>query len=247
MAPKLGNLTGRPPPNIDRDPDDGDESAEKNHEHKPRRDVPDSHRPIERVEALNRLRRMEEEFHDPRDHDKEKDENVVAFQTPPERLQHADFERWQDQIFADQFFPFALQQMTIFHDHRHEEMRFEHADTGAKGIVKTVTAGLDPEHNPDNGEVEEEDEVRNSGVRESDRDDRGRAGHGPVGRSIEASAPDHDATELAAIKMRHGVDIALVVNAALDGVRRFVDRSVSFVGHAWRMIRLRRGARQSIN
>ena len=137
--------------------------------------------------------------------------------------------------------------MAIFHHHRDEEMRLEHADPGAKGIVKAVTARLDPEHDPDDREVEKEDQVRHAGVGKRDRDDGGAARHGPVRRRVEAGAPDHDPAELAAIKVRHGVDVALVIKAALDGVRRFVGRSVSFVRHAWRMIRLRRGARQSIN
>ena len=126
-------------------------------------------------------------------------------------------------------------------------MGLEHADTGAEGVIKTVTPRLDPEHDPDDREVKKEDQVRHAGVGKRNRDNCGAARHGPVRRGIEASAPNHDATELAAIKVRHGVDIALVVKAALDGVRRFVGRSVSFVRHAWRMIRLRRGARQSIN
>ncbi len=66
----------------------------------------------------------------------------------------------QNQIFADQFLPFALQHVAIFHDHRDEKMRLEHPHAGAKSVVETVTPRLDPEHDPDDGEIEKEDEVR---------------------------------------------------------------------------------------
>ena len=190
---------------------------------------------------------MKENLHHPGDHDEDENEDVVALQTPPDRLERADLERWQNQIFADQFLPFALQQMPILHHHRHEKMRLEHAHPGAKGVVESIASRLDPEHDPDDREVEKEDDVRHAGVGKRDGENRRGARDRPVGRRVEPRPPDHDPAELAAVKVRHRVDVALVVKTALDRVRRFVGRSVSFVRHAWRMIRLRRGARQSIN
>jgi len=133
--------------------------------------------------------------------------------------------------------------MAIFHHHRDEEMGLEHADAGAESIVKAITPRFDPEHDPDDREVEKENKMWHTGVGKCNRDNCGATRYSPVRRGVEASAPDHDPTELAAIKVRHGIDIALVVKATRDGVRRFV----SFVRHACRMIRLRRRARQSIN
>lgn len=43
-------------------------------------------------------------------------------------------------------------------------MRFEHADAGAEGIVKSVTPRLDPEHAPDDREIEKEDDVRHFAI-----------------------------------------------------------------------------------
>ena len=54
-------------------------------------------------------------------------------------------------------------------------MRFEHAHPRAKGVVETITARLDPEHHPDDREIEKENQMRHPGVGEGDCDDRGAA------------------------------------------------------------------------
>ena len=66
----------------------------------------------------------------------------------------------RDQIFADEFFPFALKHFTIFHHHRDKKMRFEHPHARAERIVKTITARFDPEQHPHNGQIEKENDVR---------------------------------------------------------------------------------------
>ena len=104
-------------------------------------------------------------------------------------------------------------------------MRFEHADTRAECVVKTVTPRLDPEHHPDNREIEKENDVRHFAVRKRDGDNGRAAGDGPVRRDVEPLPPDHDASEFAAIKMRHRIDVTRIVKALLQGDRRFVGQA----------------------
>ena len=73
---------------------------------------------------------------------------------------------------------------------------------------KSGNAGFHPEHYPNDGEIEKENDVRNLAISKGNGDDGGAAGDGPVGRDVEALSPDHDAPELAAIEMRHGIDVA---------------------------------------
>ena len=80
-------------------------------------------------------------------------------------------------------------------------MGFEHPHSGAEGIVKPVAPAFDPEHYPDDGEIEKENDVRDFAIRKGNGDDGGTAGDGPVGRDIESLPPNHDAPELAAIEM----------------------------------------------
>ena len=175
--------------------------------------MPDAKSAIESADGVDRLARVQENFHDPRDHNEDENENVVAFQPAPDGFEFADLERRQDQIFADQFLPFALQEVPVFHDHGDEEMRLEHAHPRAKSVVEPVTPRLDPEHDPDDREIEKENEMRNAGVGKSDRDDGRAARDRPVRRRVEPGAPDHDAAEFAAVKMRHRIDVALVIQA----------------------------------
>jgi len=98
-------------------------------------------------------------------------------------------------------------------------MRFQHADTRAEGVVKTVASRFDPKQHPDDGEIEKENDVRHLASGKCDGDDGGGAGYRPVGRDVEPLPPDHDPTHFAAIKVRHGVDISRIVNAALEGDR----------------------------
>src|SRR5438105_6441602 len=95
-------------------------------------------------------------------------------------------------------------------------MRFQHAHPCAEGVVKPITAAFDPEHDPDDGEIEKENDVRDLAISKGNGDNGGAAGDGPVGGDVKPLSPDHDAPELAPIKMRHGVDVARVVNAPLQ-------------------------------
>src|SRR5947199_4657759 len=52
------------------------------------------------------------------------------------------------------------------------------------------------------------------------RDNGGAAGDGPIGCHVQSLSPDHDATHLAAIKMRHRVDVTRIVETALQRHRR---------------------------
>jgi len=167
---------------------------------------------------------VQENFRDPSHQNENENENVVAFQPSSDRFQFADLEAGQNQIFADELFPFALKQLPIFHHHRDEEMRFQHADAGAEGIVEPIASRLDPEHHPDYGEIEKEDDVRDFASGKRDRNDGGAAGDRPIGGDVEPLPPDHDPSHFAAIKMRHRVDVARIINAALQRDRRLIDR-----------------------
>src|ERR1700726_5216222 len=91
---------------------------------------------------------MQKNLRDPRHHNKNENENVIALQPAPDCFQLADLEAGQNQIFADELFPLALEQVSIFHHHRHEEMRFEHANARPEGVIESITAGPDPKHTP---------------------------------------------------------------------------------------------------
>src|SRR5437868_14420225 len=103
---------------------------------------------------------MKENFRHPRHHDEDEDKNIIAFQSPADRFEPADLERRQNQIFTNQLLPFALKQIAVFHHHRDEKMRLEHADSGAKRVVETITPRLDPKHHPDDRKIEKEDQER---------------------------------------------------------------------------------------
>ena len=203
-------------------PIDAGKRADKDERHQPRRNVTDPQRAIKRRPRCSWPSGVKKDFRDPRHQDENENENVITFQPAADRFQFADLEARQNQIFANQFFPFALEQVAILHHHRHEKMRFQHSDARAKRIVKPVTARFDPEHHPDDREIEKENDVRHLATRKRDRNNGGAAGDGPVGRDVEPLPPDHDAPELAAIEMRHGIDVARVVKAALQRNSRFL-------------------------
>ena len=148
MRAELGDFAGRFFADVNGDADDADKGANKDKGDQPRRNVTDAQGVIKRDRAVHGRRRVQKDFRDPRHQDQDEDENVIALQPAPDRFQLADFEAGQNQIFANEFFPFALQEVAIFHHHRDEEMRFQHPDAGAEGVVKPVTACLDPEHHP---------------------------------------------------------------------------------------------------
>src|SRR5262252_7515779 len=109
---------------------------------------------IKRVEIVNRRSGVQKYFREPRNQDQDKNEHVIAFQPAPDRFKLGDLEAGQNQIFAHEFFPFALKHLTIFHHHRDEKMRFKHAEAGAEGVVKPIAPRFNPEQYPNNGEIE---------------------------------------------------------------------------------------------
>jgi hypothetical protein len=233
VSSKLGNFTRRFLADVNADADDGGEGADENEGHEPRRDVSDPERPVEGGRIFNRGSGVEENFRYPRDHDQNEDENVIAFQSAPDCLELGDFETRQNQIFANQLFPFALKHLPIFHDHRDEKMRLEHPDAGAERVVKAVAPRFDPKHHPDDGEIEKENDVRHLARGERDRDDGGAARDRPVGGDVEPLPPDHDPPQLAAVKMRHRIDVTRIVQTFLPRDGRLVARFVGkiFCGH----------------
>src|SRR6476620_7200856 len=96
-------------------------------------------------------------------------------------------------------------------------MRFKHADAGTEGVVKTVSARLDPEQHSNDGQVKKENDVRHGARGKSDCNNSRAAGDGPVRRHVQPLPPHHDSPQLAPVKMRHRVDIARVVNTPLQG------------------------------
>lgn len=100
-------------------------------------------------------------------------------------------------------------------------MSFEHADARTEGVVKTVTPRFDPEHAPDDREIEKEDDVRHFAIRKRDGDNRRAARDRPIRRDIKPLTPDHDAAELAPVKVRHRIDVAWIVKALLERDGRF--------------------------
>ena len=137
-------------------------------------------RMIKPNQAVHGHRRVQENFRDPRHQNENENEHVIPFQAASHCFQLADFEAGQDQIFADEFFPFALKHLAIFHHHRHQEMRFEHTHARAECVVETVTARLDPEQHPNNGQIKKEDDVRHFAGGKGNGNNGGAAGDGPV-------------------------------------------------------------------
>src|SRR5438067_13707101 len=99
-------------------------------------------------------------------------------------------------------------------------MRFQYLDVCAEGVVKTVASRFDPEHYPNDREIEKENNVRDPRVGERDRDNGGAAGNRPVSRDIEPLPPNHNPPHFTAIKMRHRVYVAGIVEASLERNRR---------------------------
>ena len=101
-------------------------------------------------------------------------------------------------------------------------MRLEHAHPGAESVVKTVAPRFDPKHRPDDRKVEKENDVGHVAIGKGNSDDRGAAGDGPIRRDVESLPLDHDSAELAPVKMRHRIDVARIVQAALQRDRGFL-------------------------
>src|ERR1041385_4712614 len=125
MTAEFGNFSRSLAPNINRNPNHRYKGAAENDRDQPGGNVSDAQSPVKGRNGVDWLRRVQEYFHDPRDHDEDKNENVVAFQTAPDRFELPNLERWQNEIFTDELFPFALQEMPILHHHWDEKMRFE--------------------------------------------------------------------------------------------------------------------------
>ena len=216
MSAEFGNFAGRFPANVNRNRRDDEQGSHEDERHQPRWNVTDVERMVKRAQSFDRLVRMQEYFRYPRHHDEDENENVIPLQSAADCFQPADLEAGQNEILANQFFPFALEQLPVFHHHRNEKMRFEHADPCAKRVVKPVAPRFDPEHHPDNRQIEKENNVRHVPIGKRNGDDGGAAGDGPVRGNVEPLSPDHDPGQLAAVKMRHSVDVTRIVNAALQ-------------------------------
>jgi hypothetical protein len=214
---ELGDFAGGMFAYVNGDGNDTDKRAHENHGHDPRRDVSDAQRVIKRYDIGDRRGGVQKDFRQPRDQDQNENKHVIPFQPAPDCFQFRDFERGQNQIFAYQLFPFALKQFAIFHDHRDKKVRFEHADARAEGVVKTVSARFDPEQHTNDGQVEKENDVRHPARGKSDCNNGRAAGDSPVSRHIQPLPPYHAPPQFTPIKMRHGVDIARVVKAPLEG------------------------------
>src|SRR5437773_5673192 len=168
-------------------------------------------------EIGNRRSGVQEYFRHPRNQDQDKNEHVIAFQPSPYCLELGDLETGQNQIFAHEFFPFALKHFPIFHHHRDKKMRFEHPHAGEECVVKTVPPCLYPKQHPNNGQIKKENDVRHFARRKRNGDNGGGASNCPVCGYIEPLPPHHDPPHFAPIKMRHCVDIARIINAPLQG------------------------------
>ena len=108
MGAEFGNFSSRFPADVNRDADDDGQSAHENKRDEPGRDMSHPQRVIKGRQTLHGRARVEKDFRDPRHHDQNENENVIAFQAPPDCFQFGDLERRQDEILADEFFPFAL-------------------------------------------------------------------------------------------------------------------------------------------
>ena len=221
MGPELGNLAGRLFTYVDRDTNDAYQRAHEYERDQKRWNVPDAQSAIKCAETIHGRWSVQKNLRDPRHHDQDEDEYVIPLQPSPDRFQFANFEAGQNQIFAHQLFPFALQQLPIFHDHRDQEMSFEHPDSRPKRVIKAVTASFDPQHHPHDDEIEEKDNVWHVAIRERNGNDRGATGDGPVSRDIQPLPPDHDPAHFSPIEMGQGIDVTRVVNTALHRDSRF--------------------------
>ncbi len=224
MRAKLGDFAGGLFTDVNSDGNDTDKRAHENHRHEPRRDVPDAQRVIKRYEIIDWRTGVQKDFRQPRDQDQDENEHVIPFHPAPDCFQFRDLKAGQNQIFAYELFPFALKQFAIFHDHRDKKMRFKHADARAEGVVKAVSSRFDPEQHSNDSQVKKENDVRHFARGKSDRNNGSAAGDGPVGRHIQPLPPYHAPPQLAAIKMRHRVDIARIVKAPLQGNCPFLFR-----------------------
>jgi hypothetical protein len=226
---ELGDFAGGTSADVNGDGNDTDKRAHENRCHDPRGDVSDAQRAIKRYDIVDRRAGVQKDFCKPRDQDQDENEHVIPFHPAPDCFQFRDFKGGQNQIFAYELFPFALKQFAIFHDHRDKKMRFEHADARAKGVVKTVSARLDPKQHSNDGQVKKENDMRHFAGGKSDCNNGGAAGDGPVRRHIQSLSPYHAPPQLAPIEMRHRVDIARIVNASLQGNCSFLFRRYSCI------------------
>src|SRR6202045_3013022 len=124
VCSELRYFAGRFFADVNGDGDDAGKGADQNKRDQPRRDMADSQRAIEIRHAFHCARRVQKNFSDPRHQNENENKYVIAFQPATDRFQLADLETGQDEILANQFFPFALQQISILHHHGHEKMRF---------------------------------------------------------------------------------------------------------------------------
>ena len=133
-------------------------------------------------------------------------------------------------------------------------IRAERAD--AEGVIEAVTLRLDPEHHPDDEQIEKEDDVRDVAEGKGHGNDGRRAGDGSRGGQVETSTPDHDPPHLAAVnhscRSKSGQTDARITRPDFKcgdhfaGSRSLINQPISSHEH-WRTISWRSHLLESAN
>src|SRR5262249_53075044 len=79
MGAELGDFPGGFLAHVNRNPDHAGKGHDKNSRHQPRRNVTDAQRVIKRAPIRDRFGGVQENFRDPRHHDEDENEDVIAF------------------------------------------------------------------------------------------------------------------------------------------------------------------------
>src|SRR4029077_15094129 len=133
---------------VNGDADDKGKGPDKSARHQPGGNVTDVQSVIKRSAACDRFGRVQKNFRHPRHHDENENENVIPFQPASDGFEFRNLEGRQNEIFTDQFFPFALEHLALLHHEGHQKLGFQDAHALAVCFVKEVTLCLDPEHYP---------------------------------------------------------------------------------------------------
>ncbi len=92
MRPELRDLAGRFLAHVNRNPDHTSKGPHKNSRDQPRRNVTHAQGVIKRAPIRDRFRGVQENFRDPRYHDEDEDEDVIAFQPAPNGFEFRNLE-----------------------------------------------------------------------------------------------------------------------------------------------------------
>ena len=101
MRSELRNFARRFFANVNGKTDRADEGAEHDQCDEPGRNMADSQGAVKIGQAFHRVRRVKKNFRDPCHQDHDENENVITFQSAPDRFEFADFETRQNQILTD--------------------------------------------------------------------------------------------------------------------------------------------------